>query len=184
MRTTQVATGKESHMFMWSTSTGETGRRRSSPTSPPRGRCRRSRTTARSSLRHSIPRRCRGGSGERAPGTASSGTLLLTVPCMGKVDHESPTSDYWRWMPAGLKLVLERSFPGDRVLVEGHGNVLACAASLMGLAQEELREDESYARRPEFSTCRVRSDGRAGVSRSARPTGTDADGYSPRHPIT
>ena len=39
------------------------------------------------------------------------GTLLLTVPCIGKVDHEAPASDYWRWMPAGLELVLERQLP-------------------------------------------------------------------------
>lgn len=78
------------------------------------------------------------------------GTLLLTVPCTGKVDHEAPTSDYWRWMPAGLKHVLERGFPGDRVRVEGHGNLLAGVAFLMGLAQEELREDELIHDDPSF----------------------------------
>jgi SAM-dependent methyltransferase len=70
------------------------------------------------------------------------GTLLLTVPCLSKVDHEAPASDYWRWTPAGLKLLLERSFPGDMVRVEGYGNVLTSVAFLMGLAQEDLREQE------------------------------------------
>jgi SAM-dependent methyltransferase len=70
------------------------------------------------------------------------GTLLLTVPCLSKVDHEAPASDYWRWTPAGLKLLLERGFPGDLVHVEGRGNVLASVAFLMGLAQEDLREEE------------------------------------------
>ena len=70
------------------------------------------------------------------------GTLLLTVPCLSKVDHEAPASDYWRWTPAGLKVLLERGFPGDLVHVEGRGNVLASVAFLMGLAQEDLREEE------------------------------------------
>jgi SAM-dependent methyltransferase len=78
------------------------------------------------------------------------GTLLLTVPCMGKVDHEAPISDYWRWTPVGLKLVLERSFPGDRVRVEGHGNLVAGVAFLMGLAQEELLKDELMYDDPGF----------------------------------
>lgn len=71
-----------------------------------------------------------------------SGTLLLTVPCLSKIDHGLPTSDYWRWTPAGLKVLLERNFPGDMVRVEGHGNVLTSVAFLMGLAQEDLREEE------------------------------------------
>lgn len=70
------------------------------------------------------------------------GTLLVTVPCISKVDHEAPESDYWRWTPAGLKLLLERNFPGDRVRVEGHGNLLTGVAFLMGLAQNELHDDE------------------------------------------
>ncbi len=78
------------------------------------------------------------------------GTLLLTVPSLGKRDHEAPGSDYWRWMPDGLELVLARSFPGDRVRVEGHGNVLVGVAFLMGLAQEELREAELRHEDPSF----------------------------------
>lgn len=70
------------------------------------------------------------------------GTLLVTVPCISKVDHESPMSDYWRWTPAGLRLLLERNFPGDRVHVEGYGNLLVGVAFLMGLAQDELLDGE------------------------------------------
>ncbi len=70
------------------------------------------------------------------------GTLLVTVPCLGKVDHEAPSSDRWRWMPSGLELVLRESFPHERVHVEGRGNVLAGVAFLMGLAQQELRTSE------------------------------------------
>jgi hypothetical protein len=78
------------------------------------------------------------------------GTLLLTVPCLSKIDHGLPKSDYWRWTPAGLKVVLERSFPGDIVHVEGHGNVLTSVAFLMGLAQEDLREEELGFEDPGF----------------------------------
>jgi hypothetical protein len=78
------------------------------------------------------------------------GTLLLTVPCLSKVDHGSPASDYWRWTPAGLKALLKRCFPEDTVLVEGHGNVLTSVAFLMGLAQEDLRQEELDFADPEF----------------------------------
>jgi SAM-dependent methyltransferase len=78
------------------------------------------------------------------------GTLLLTVPCLSKVDHEAPESDYWRWTPAGLRALLQRSFPGDTVRVEGRGNVLASVAFLMGLAQEELRAEELGREDPSF----------------------------------
>lgn len=78
------------------------------------------------------------------------GTLLLTVPCLSKVDHQAPASDYWRFTPAGLKVILERGFPGDPVRVEGHGNVLVSVAFLMGLAQEDLREEELGFEDPRF----------------------------------
>ena len=71
-----------------------------------------------------------------------SGTLLLTVPCVSKIDHESPEADYWRWTPCGLRLVLQRAFPEARVDVEGHGNLLTSLAFLLGLAQAELTEHE------------------------------------------
>jgi SAM-dependent methyltransferase len=70
------------------------------------------------------------------------GTLLITVPCLSKIDHEAPHSDFWRWTPVGLRSLLERACDGDRVWVEGHGNVLTAFAFLLGLAQQELLEPE------------------------------------------
>ena len=78
------------------------------------------------------------------------GTLLVTVPCLGKVDHEAPASDCWRWMPAGLARLLRDSFPGENVQVEGRGNVLAGVAFLMGIAQQELRASDLACEDPSF----------------------------------
>lgn len=80
----------------------------------------------------------------------ADGTLILTVPTIIKIDHEAPAGDYWRWTPEGLHVLLERHFPGDDVQVEGHGNVLAAIAFLMGLARQELTEEELAADDPNF----------------------------------
>lgn len=70
------------------------------------------------------------------------GSLLVTVPCLGKVDHEAPDSDLMRWTPAGMRSLFARTCPHDRVHVEGHGNVLTAVAFLLGLAQQELAASE------------------------------------------
>ena len=79
-----------------------------------------------------------------------AGTLLVTVPCLGKIDHEAPESDSWRWTPTGLRILLERSFPEARVQVHGYGNLLASLAFLLGLAQEDLLEPELDRLDPTF----------------------------------
>jgi hypothetical protein len=80
----------------------------------------------------------------------AEGTLLLTVPSVSKLDHEAPTSDHWRWTPAGLERLLSRAFPGDELRVEGHGNLLTSVAFLLGLAQEELSSEELAYDDPTF----------------------------------
>jgi SAM-dependent methyltransferase len=81
---------------------------------------------------------------------ARGGVLLITVPTVSKIDSEARDSDYWRLTPRGLREVAERSCPGAEIDVIGHGNVLAAAAFLYGLARHEL--DESRLRRtdPDF----------------------------------
>ena len=70
------------------------------------------------------------------------GTLLLTAPCLGRVDHEIPDTDLWRYTPAGLERRVGEHCTGGELVVEGHGNVLAGIAFFMGLAVQELRESE------------------------------------------
>jgi hypothetical protein len=78
------------------------------------------------------------------------GTLLVTVPCLGKIDHEAPEADRWRWTPTGLRVLLERSFPRERVQVRGYGNLVASLGFLLGLAQEDLSEHELDRLDPTF----------------------------------
>ena len=73
---------------------------------------------------------------------APGGVLLLTVPTIARVDWPAGYEDLWRWTPAGLRRFLARALPEAEVEVEGHGNLLAATAFLMGLAAEELAARE------------------------------------------
>lgn len=63
------------------------------------------------------------------------GSLLLTVPCLSRVDGPA---DRWRWTPAGARDLLESCAPGRVREVTGLGNGLAGRAFLFGLAAEDL----------------------------------------------
>jgi SAM-dependent methyltransferase len=76
------------------------------------------------------------------------GTLLASAACL--LPLISDGGDYWRLSPEGWRLVLEGEWPGCEVLVEGHGNCLAAAAAMYGLAQEELSVAELDARDPRY----------------------------------
>ena len=67
------------------------------------------------------------------------GTLLLSVPCLSRIDHDDPEADLWRFTPRGLEKRLRERCPGGEVAVEGHGNVLAGVAFWAGVAVEEVR---------------------------------------------
>ncbi len=73
---------------------------------------------------------------------APGGVLLVSVPCLGRVDASYGSSERWRLTPRALREELERHFPADAVEVEGAGNVLTAVALLYGLAAEELRAAE------------------------------------------
>jgi hypothetical protein len=47
-------------------------------------------------------------------------------------------------------VVAERAWPGCEVQVEQHGNCLAAVASMLGLALEELRDDELRVEDPRY----------------------------------
>lgn len=67
------------------------------------------------------------------------GSLLVTVPCLARIDHELPGCDYVRYTPAGLKALLDRCCPGGVVSTEGGGNLVVALSVLLGLAEEDLR---------------------------------------------
>jgi hypothetical protein len=87
---------------------------------------------------------------------APGGVLLVTVPTVTMAVPElAPDRDYWRYTSGGLRELLRRAAGGAEIEVEGRGNLLAAVAFLMGLAAEELTEDELgfYDPRYELVAC-------------------------------
>jgi predicted ATP-grasp superfamily ATP-dependent carboligase len=76
----------------------------------------------------------------------AGGDLLLSVPCLARLDPREPATDLCRRTPSGLAALLRRCCPDAReVVVEGHGNVLVSTAFAFGLAAEELTPIELEA---------------------------------------
>lgn len=83
---------------------------------------------------------------------APGGALIVTVPSVSRVDPSAGEADRWRWLPSGLRQLLEQACgPTGHVDVVTFGNLLAATAFLHGVAAEELRPaeldpvDEKYA---------------------------------------
>jgi glycosyltransferase involved in cell wall biosynthesis/SAM-dependent methyltransferase len=71
------------------------------------------------------------------------GVLLATFPGLSRISHrEWGGSWFWLFTTASSQRLLDEAFPGGRIRVEAHGNVLTSAAFLYGLAAEDLRRDE------------------------------------------
>ena len=70
------------------------------------------------------------------------GTMLLSVPCISRLERTLADVERWRFLPNGLAAQLHRLCPGATVVVEGHGNQLAATAFLSGLATRDLRARE------------------------------------------
>jgi SAM-dependent methyltransferase len=71
------------------------------------------------------------------------GVVLATVPTVSRIARSSGVdADYWRFTSASTRRLFEDVFGVDRVEVWAYGNVLAGVAFLMGLAAEELKENE------------------------------------------
>jgi hypothetical protein len=64
------------------------------------------------------------------------GTILLSAAGMLPLIPEG--GDYWRTTPEGWRVMLDAEWPGCDVTIEAHGNCLAAAAAIYGLAHEEL----------------------------------------------
>jgi hypothetical protein len=58
--------------------------------------------------------------------------------------------DYWRFTTLSARRLFEAAFPPECVSVEAHGNVLAAAALLYGLAAEDLRTKELETDDPDY----------------------------------
>jgi SAM-dependent methyltransferase len=70
------------------------------------------------------------------------GSMLVTVPSSQRIDREAPAVDFWRYTPAGLDQLLRSTLGDATVHVEFAGNLLVTLAAMLGLAEEELLEEE------------------------------------------
>jgi hypothetical protein len=70
------------------------------------------------------------------------GRLLISLPCVSRLEPSLAHVECWRVLPAGLRRVLERLCPGAEVSVEGRGNQVAAIAFLAALGVRDLRADE------------------------------------------
>lgn len=80
------------------------------------------------------------------------GTLLATVPVITQISRADMdrTGDYWRFTSAAVQRLFADRFPGGKVTVKAHGNVVASIAFLHGLAVEELKRRELDWEDPDF----------------------------------
>ena len=58
--------------------------------------------------------------------------------------------DYWHLSEAGWREIAESSWPDCEVDIRSHGNCLSATAAIMGLAYEELDDDELDAQDPRY----------------------------------
>jgi GT2 family glycosyltransferase/SAM-dependent methyltransferase len=82
---------------------------------------------------------------------APGGVLLVTAPCVSRIDYESGVSgDCWRFTAASAQQLFAQRFGAAGVAVEPLGNVLACTAFLHGLASQDLDAAELDHHDPYF----------------------------------
>jgi len=71
------------------------------------------------------------------------GVLLCTFPGITHTgDRQWGESWYWSFTTKSARVLFERNFPDSTVAIESHGNVLAAAAFLYGMADVELTTEE------------------------------------------
>ena len=81
---------------------------------------------------------------------APGGVLLATVPGITRISRLENASwgDWWRFTSTSAARLGEEAFGPGNVEVRSYGNVLAAAAFLYGLAQEDLEPEELHAHDP------------------------------------
>lgn len=68
------------------------------------------------------------------------GAILATVPAF--VPLTPDVEDYWHASAHGWRVILDRVWAGSETVVDAHGNCLAAAAAMYGIAVEELTAAE------------------------------------------
>ncbi len=67
------------------------------------------------------------------------GSLLLTAPALSRLSPTFPTSDFWRFMPAGIDRLFRRHWSGP-FSVQSFGNLRVCLGFLLAEVVEDLPE--------------------------------------------
>lgn len=75
--------------------------------------------------------------------------MLITVPALKRLNPKDPDADYLRYTPAGLELLLRRTWDGP-FSVTWYGNLRACAAFLVSHVSEEIGSEELRFRDARF----------------------------------
>lgn len=75
------------------------------------------------------------------------GTLLYTGSLLSPV-RDFPT--FWRFTPLSIEMILSRYFEPKNVRTHSYGNILSAQAYLVGLAREELLDEELDHNDPHF----------------------------------
>jgi SAM-dependent methyltransferase len=75
------------------------------------------------------------------------GALIVAVPTITRIDTN--WTEYWRFTPDGLALLLRSGF--DDVSVEGYGNAVVAAGMMRGLTVGEFRKSELEPHDPRFT---------------------------------
>lgn len=82
------------------------------------------------------------------------GVALVTLPGISPVNRQDSESwgNHWCWSFTALsaRRLFGEHFPAEAIEVETHGNVLAAAAFLYGLGQDELTKRELDHRDPDY----------------------------------
>jgi SAM-dependent methyltransferase len=81
------------------------------------------------------------------------GVLLVTLPCLGKVEglEKNVAGNFWRFTEYAARYLFEKPFGPANVTVESFGNARSAIAFYAGLAQEDLsrrvlqRNDPAFA---------------------------------------
>ncbi len=80
------------------------------------------------------------------------GVLLVTLPCLGKVEglETNVAGNFWRFTSHSAAYVFGKHFPPDALTVESHGNALTGMAFWVGMAQENLPRRSLLENDPTF----------------------------------
>ena len=80
------------------------------------------------------------------------GVLLASLPGIAHISRYDMDhwGEYWRFTTMSARRLFESVFPSDTVEVHQYGNMLTAIAFLLGLASEELRENELNYCSPDF----------------------------------